>query len=382
MHVLIIPTLYPNDYNPVSNIFFRDQAEALANNGITVGVLAIVPITMQQIIKQKRIKFGLKVFKKNNVTTYLYQFPVPPKSFSLQQILRKIIGLKIYKKYLRNQGKPDLLHVHTYKAGITAIAIKEKYNIPFVVTEHSSCFIRGSLSQIEQRVARKTFSMSSCNLAVSVKFVEKLEEMFSLKFNYLPNVVDTDFFRPSKRNVKSFDRIVFLNIANLVDVKQQDLLLNAFSEVVKVSKNVILRIGGTGPKEKDLRLLIDELGLNHHVYLLGKLSRDEVRNEMQQCDAFVLSSKAETFGVVIIEAMACGKPVISTKSGGPDGILVDEEYGFLVEQKTASLKKGLMKFISLRTQFESQKITKYINSEYSPSAICNKCIDIYKRVLI
>ena len=112
MHVLIIPTAYPNDYNPVSNIFFRDQAEALASNGFKVGVLALVPITIQQIFKKRKFNFGLQVFKENGVMTYLFMFPVLPKSEPLKQWLRKTIGLWVFKKYQIDQGIPDIQHVH------------------------------------------------------------------------------------------------------------------------------------------------------------------------------------------------------------------------------------------------------------------------------
>jgi glycosyltransferase involved in cell wall biosynthesis len=212
MHILLIPAMYPNSYNPVSNIFFQDQAEALAKYGHKVGVLAIIPITIRNIIKNKKIKLGIQIFQKNNVTTYIYLFFLPPRAKRLDQLARKILGLWLYKKYQIEFNKPDVLHVHVYKAAITAQIIAKRYHIPYVITEHNTSFYSKSLSKYEMCIADKAFNGSDANISVSNEFCKYLTLAYNVKVNFVPNVVDVDYFYPSRINNKNASEIYILNI--------------------------------------------------------------------------------------------------------------------------------------------------------------------------
>lgn len=116
MHVLILPTRYPNWYNQESNIFFKDQAEALASVDTKLSILALIPITIQDILRKKRLKFGLGITESKNIITYSYLFPVPPKSKWIQQIIRGVVGKYLIKKYILKDKTPDVVHVHTFIA--------------------------------------------------------------------------------------------------------------------------------------------------------------------------------------------------------------------------------------------------------------------------
>ena len=351
MHILIIPTSYPNDYNPISNIFFRDQAEALSANGLKVGVLAIIPIPLKEIIKHKKLHFGLKNYENDGVVTYLFMFPALPKTDRLKQWLRKKIALWAFKKYKAKIGIPDILHVHTYKAAISAQAIKKTYNIQYVITEHSTAFARKLLSQ-----------------------------EYGRPFSYVPNVVDTTFFLPSKKfNSKKSLRL--LNIGYLEKKKQQDLLLFAFKKVTEDFKDIQLIIGGSGPEELSLKYLASELDLNSNVSFLGKLSREEVKEELLKCDIFVLSSKIETFGVVLIESLSCGKPVVATRSGGPESIIIDKKYGVLTENSIDGLSEGILEVVLNIKKYNLNEIRSYVENTFSKEAISRQLIKIYRQVL-
>jgi L-malate glycosyltransferase len=380
MHVLIIPTAYPNDYNPVSNIFFRDQAEALASNGFKVGVLALVPITIQQIFKKRKFNFGLQVFKENGVMTYLFMFPVLPKSEPLKQWLRKTIGLWVFKKYQIDQGIPDIQHVHVFLAACTARSLKKKYKIPYVITEHSTAFARKIITSYENILARKAYTDSNRNIAVSQEFAKLLSNTYGHSFSYIPNVVNTTYFRPVQ-NKKTNKKIRLLNLGNLEVKKQQNLLLQCFQRVVKEYPLAELVIGGSGPEEGRLKNHCSLLGLETHVLFLGKLDRQEVLKEMQKCDIFVLSSKIETFGVVLIEAMACGIPVVSTCSGGPESIIIDEKYGILTENSSDSLFVGIVKAITNKANFNSDEIRSYVEEYFSERAISVKLKKVYQQAI-
>jgi glycosyltransferase involved in cell wall biosynthesis len=113
-------------------------------------------------------------------------------------------------------------------------------------------------------------------------------------------------------------------------VKGTDVLLRAFAQAFAGRGDVVLEIGGGGPLEPSLRALAAELGIAGQTTFLGLLTRAQVREAMWRADAFVLPSHIETFGVVVIEAMATGLPVASTACGGPQDTVVPGETGLLV----------------------------------------------------
>ena len=135
---------------------------------------------------------------------------------------------------------------------------KNKFNIPYCVTEHSSAYARGLVKPYEMKIYKKIYQNSKANIAVSEGFSELLSKIFDLNFQYIPNIVDTDFFIPSSKeyNHKSFK---FINIANLNKNKNQLSLIKAFSKVFSNNKNVCLLILGGGPEYSSLKKEIEKL---------------------------------------------------------------------------------------------------------------------------
>jgi L-malate glycosyltransferase len=380
MHVLIVPNSYPNSFNPVSGIFFRDQAEALAKNGVKTGILAVVPITIKEIFKQKKRLFELNIFEKNGVTTYLFLFPAFPKTDLIKQWVRKKIGLWLFKKYAAKNGIPDIQHVHVYTTACIAQAIKRKYQVPYIITEHSSSFLLNILTSYQKVLARKAYAESSLRIAVSQKLAMLLGDNFGYSFSYVPNATDTDYFKPLSNRIPN-KKYRLLNVANLNANKQHEMLLFCFQKIVKENPLVQLIIGGAGPEENRLRKLSSKLQLDAYVSFLGKLSRHEVLREMQKCDAFILSSKFETFGVVLIEAMACGKPVVTTQSGGPESIIINETYGILTKNSVESLSAGIVKMVNNKAYYNSENIRLFVEINFSAKAVSTQLKRAYRQVI-
>jgi phosphoribulokinase len=89
MHVLIIPSWYPNTYNPLYGVYVKEQAEALAKYDVKIGVISIEEINVLQIVKERKIDFFSKNFVENNVVTYCSQYPVPPKLHTIRKKIKK-----------------------------------------------------------------------------------------------------------------------------------------------------------------------------------------------------------------------------------------------------------------------------------------------------
>lgn len=122
-----------------------------------------------------------------------------------------------------------------------------------------------------------------------------------------------------------------LCVAHHNERKGVDVLLRAFARVVEKEPKLTLTLVGDGPLRAQHEALARDLGLNGSVSFPGRQSRAEVRNLLRRCDLFVLPSRFETFGIVIIEAMACGKPVVASAVGGIPEIIQHGENGILVE---------------------------------------------------
>jgi len=379
MHILIIPSWYTTSYNELSGIFFKEQAEALAKYNDKVGVIALQDVGIRNIIKQKKIDLYNRYTIENDVHTYRLQYLDILKNEFLVNKFKMFYFKRIFKRYINEQGFPDIVHLHSSLAGDFALYLKEKYHIPFIVTEHLSGFSRNTLSLISINRAKNVFKKSEYNIAVSQQFKKLLENKFNIICDYIPNIVNINFF--NIKNTLKKNTYNFINIAMLVKNKNQEMLIKSFYKSFKNNLNVHLTIVGDGNEYENLKKLVQKLNMTNQITLHGRASRLKIKELLHQSDAFVLSSKYETFGVVIIEAMACGIPVVTTKCGGPESIVVSDKIGFLCEIEEDDLSKKLLKIYENRLSFDSNYIRGHVINNFSEEAICLKLNEIYKDVL-
>lgn len=148
------------------------------------------------------------------------------------------------------------------------------------------------------------------------------------------------------------DCFYFLNVGRLCFQKNQELLIKAFAAVAKLHANTRLLILGEGEEQESLQNLIQQLDLTNQVRLL------EFQNNpfpyYKQADCFVLSSRWEGFGNVIVEALSAGTPVISTACGGPQDILQNNKYGVLVNKDNQEeLTQAMLQQITGKVPFDA-----------------------------
>jgi len=146
------------------------------------------------------------------------------------------------------------------------------------------------------------------------------------------------------------------------------------------NKNVSLLILGGGPEYGSLKKEIEKLNMKKQIALYGFARREDVLRELQNSNAFVLSSKYETFGVVLIEAMSCGLPIISTKCGGPESIITDESIGLLVESDNIQeLSTAMLKVYN--GKYDRKYIRDYSIESFSEDAIVYELNKVYEKIL-
>jgi glycosyltransferase involved in cell wall biosynthesis len=247
-----------------------------------------------------------------------------------------VMSRYLVRRYIEQYGIPDVIHAQsTLWGGVAGLEASRKYNVPLVITEHASPILRGSWSAWEVTAARKALMGATVVLAVSGALCAALRRLVpSLEVHVVPNVVDIEFFSLSETRGKQPD-YTFLAVGELVPVKAFDLAIRAFSAAFSSDPAVRFRIVGAGSHEAVVRRAISELRLTDRVTMVGPLTRPEVRAAMWAADALIVSSRVETFSVVVVEAHATGLPVIATRSGGPDD-LVTADNGILVSPGSAS----------------------------------------------
>lgn len=374
MHVLVIPTWYHTSFNRIRGVFFKDQALAVASKVDKVGVVAPVLISIKEVLKTKSISFQNEKITTANVFEYIQPILAFPFWKRMNRALQFRVGKKMLKKYILQNGVPDVVHLQSALAGNLALWLLKEYNIPFVVTEHSSAFQRKTLNPSELSLAQKVFEKSCKNIAVSGALSSDLKKLFNQDFIVISNIVDTSFFIPGE---KSDDEFVFLNVAHLNANKNHELLIKSFAVIAK-DTNAQLIIAGEGEERRSLEALIKSLNLDDRVQLFGKATREEVRELMQSASGFVLSSKVETFGVVLIEAMSSGVPVIATKCGGPESI-VNDRVGLLSEQSVEELSSAMRKM--LNASYSPDDIVE-CSLAYSADSVATRLLNQYKECLL
>ncbi len=385
MKVLILPSWYP----PLGGYFFQELSEATASEECNIDLIVNTEISSRKF----RIKnlFVKNIFnKENNLNVYRSYMQRIPKINRLNNIRFIKETFKLYEKYISITEKPDIIHAHSvFYAGATASLINKKYKIPYIITEHRSRFTSGSLYKktfpdylmpyIKNgfKNAKKIVTVSP---ALNNKIID-IEQSSEKKIISIPNTIDTNFFKYKEKQKKK-KNFSFFCLANLEYYKGIDILLNAFRTVIdKTDKNVYLRIGGTGELYSSLHKKCSQLSLCKNVIFLGKIEREQVRAEMQNADCFVLPSRFEAFGVVFIEALACGTPVIGTDAGGPKYI-INKKNGIIVHKKNQKmLAKAMIEMIKNRNNYNNKDICKEALKKYDKDIIAKKYVNLYKEMI-
>lgn len=386
MHILVLPSeLYCPPKMPLLGIFQRHQAELLARGGNQVGVVSFGYIPWRFLwhgfpYPAKEESPSLKVIRQ-------FTWPALPARFAHRIFRRQFLqrARALVHSYINLHGRPDVIHAHNcLYAGLTAVRFSAEFGIPVVLTEHSSAFHNQSFSHQDLDDIKEAIGASAIVSAVGTNLANRLNSLApsgTQECLILGNLLDP--FVEARANVG--DRplggqppgaeFTALAIGALTAVKNHQLLLRSFARAFKGDSSAHLRLGGGGPLRSMLQDLADSLGIRSQVEFLGPLSREQVVLEMSRCDAFVSSSIVETFGVVLIEAMAFGKPVLATRSGGPQDI-IQEGKGLLVNVEEEDLAQGLVRI--RQTSFDSMAIHQHCLDLYGSVTFFSRLMALYQ----
>lgn len=391
MHVLIIPSWYPSSPTDIRGSFFREQALALKKYGCQVGVIYPAHCSLRQRLSMLIGGHKQTTENDNDIPTLRrhcirWSSRIPYIFPWLDRTTLTLLGLRLFKKYVAQHGTPDILHAHsTLYGGIIAEAISDVTDIPYVITEHSSAYPYNLIRPTEKRIAKKAVMNAAHRMAVSAPFCELLLNYFDTsagKWFPMPNIVSARFAQPQSNNYKQQrGNFIFLCIAGLNTNKAIDNLITAFTNAFNHKHKITLRIGGNGPERRTLEELAKSLGVTDQIQFLGKLTREEVMQEMTNADVFVLPSHFETFGVVVVEALATGKPVVATRCGGPESIVRPQDGILVPTNDIQALSIAMQKIRHNIGSYNPQEIRDSCLARYSEKVITAKLKAVYRNVL-
>ena len=384
LHILIIPSWYPEYNGHYMGSFFREQAIGLKKNGCDVGIIYPELKSLRNTL-DIRVLPKLEYFDDNVLKTMKLKWSNWfIKSKSLQIFAFKYIGYFLFKKYVKHNGLPDLIHCQSiFNAGFLGENIFDKHNIPYIVTEHNSGFyyhnqgFKGFYSGVK-RVLNKS---KKC-FAVSNSFSKHLDSEIKInkKWDFHHNLVNEQFIntKPKKLGKNNF---TFLCVSRLHKIKNIDLIIKSFKIFNNYYPESKLKIIGIGSELKYLTNIVVKNNLNNNVFFLGEKSRKEIISEFNSSNAFVYCSSFETFGVIFVESMSLGKPIVSLNCESSSEI-IPKSCGIIVNKKTKEdFANAMIKLYQNYSDYDPIKIKEYCNSKFSEEKISLRMIDHYRSIL-
>ena len=382
MKILFVPSWYPNEKNPISGNFVKEIAKALSSYDDVVVIHAFSDKSggfydnIEEGVRVIRVKFRNLPF----LTHFQYFISI----------------FKAFKKVKRELGRIDIINAHVYyPAGLSALVLGKIYKIPVVITEHAEIIDRykqGRFKYLKDalRIMIAKFVFRKTNLIITVSYsLQKHIKSFGIENDYavVPNVISVDFFEQDGFEKEERDeggeenpkRIIF--IGGLAPRKGIPYLLEALKIVRDGGRNdFIMHIVGDGPYRKRYEEMAKNMNIDEKMIFHGKVTDEEKLRLLQEVDFMVLPSLYETFGVVLLEAMACGKPVITTFSGGQKEF-VNKNTGILVPPKDANALADVIEYMLDHChEYSPQKLHEYVRENFSYEAVGKQLHEIYESV--
>lgn len=359
--ILWLVSWYPNKLSPFNGDFIKRHAEAVSLVE-DIYVIYVVRDVSGSITKDVFIEKS----KKGGLTEEIIYYYSPSASISmLDKFFSERKYRKLYKKavidYIKESGAPALCHVHVaMKAGIIACWLKNKKSIPYVLSEHWT----GFLPEADDKIADKPFYLQSAwkkvitnadkVSAVSENLSVAMQKLFGLKqISVIPNVVDRSVFYLEEAG--SNDTIRFIHISGLAKFKNVKAIIQAFVIVQKEYPAATFDIFGS--EDEEMKTVVSDLHLEKSIRFYSEIPQQVLAGYVRHSTALILYSNYETFGCVIIEANACGIPVIvsdipvfhETVTEGVNGT-------FVPANNPEALAKRMADVINNRISFNKQAI--------------------------
>ena len=395
MKVLVLSHMYPSLFNEVGGIFVHEQVKALAEKGVDIQVVSPVPWAPFPI---NRMSQKWKAYSEipaefvwDEIKVWYPRYLTFPKAWSFASSGDRMYrGIKDTVAEIYREFPFDLIHAHVaLPDGYAGVLLTQRFKKPLLVTIHGQ--------DLQHTVARNTacrhavsyvLDSASRTVLVSQKLRQLASKYFSVrdKLVVVSNGVDPQnvVSRPAESINQQEKGPTLLSVSNLVQTKGIDLNLYTLRKMRKSYSALRYVVIGGGPEEAKLRRLAGKLGLEKQVDFLGRQPHRQVMEYMAASDVFTLPSWNEGFGVVYLEAMANGKPVIGCQGEGIEDFVQHSKTGMLVKPRDVdSLAEALDFLLSHPEEARAigERARKLVLEKYTWEKNAEKTITVYEEAL-
>ncbi len=367
-HIVFLARWYPHRYDPMFGLFVQRHAEAAALYN-DISVVYVHPDNQNGIVDETI----------NNVRTIRVYFKQ-----SKSKIINLLRFFKANNKALKRLCKPDIIHVHILtRLGIIARWQKLLHGIPYIITEHWSRYLPGNdFSGFFRKWATKIVVKHASVVTTVTENLAKAMQNHGLKnpnYMVLPNVVDTNLFQ-IKPHENATPKIIHISC-----FEDKSKNISGLLESLKIlsDKGIAYQavLVGDGMDYEAMKQKATFLHLNDNVTFTGMLQGQELVDVLASGDFLVLSSNYENMPVVILEAFACGLPVVSTNVGGISEI-VNESNGLLVPPHDAEkLANAMQKMLESYQNYDANTLRDSIIKKFSNEAVGKLLNSLYSTTL-
>ncbi len=386
----MLPKWYPHRYDDQDGDFVARHVAAIAAFGGANGAVLFATVArgpLPALLEAEEDFSGPWP-----VLRYYYR-AAPTGLAALDKLLKLLLYywamLRGYRRLRQRWGgaRPDLVHVHVLlRTGLFAWALRAWQGIPFIVSEHWTLYLpqrAAEISWLRRRLTRAVLRRAAALHTVSGGLRDAMAGLGFINPDsvVIANVVDTDLFRPRAAGELPV-RPTLLHVSAFHDgVKNISGVLRVVARLRPTWPALQLRIAGYGPDEAGLRRQAAALG--DTVVFLGKLAHAAVAGEMARATVLVSFSRAETFGCVLLEARACGCPVVATRTGGvPELFEPENTFGLLVApDDEAALEAALTAVLTGTASFDAARLRADATARCAPAAVGAAFGRLYRRVL-
>ncbi len=379
MHVLILPSWYfPYGSQEIAGRMFHQLAFCLREKGVDARVLYSDYTTKAPIFRKER--HGLE----ETVPTWRFsQFYLPKRNklliaWWIKKCVSDISG------YIEKEGRPDLIHAHSYFAAAIGTEVQKTIGIPFVYTERLSAFMMNKIPNLHKDIVIDVLERASLLTGVSPGMVQSMKAYTERPVEVVPNFFDERIFH-IKSETKKYDQFTWVSVGEPAYIKGLDILFHAFAALKKSmpEKQMQLILIDRISEKEELIQLAKSLDINNDIIWKGLIQQNEIAEILRKSHLLVSASRVETFGKSIIEALACGLPVVATKTNGAKYIITSDELGELADIDHAkALMLAMQKAMIKYNAYHPQQIANSTKERFGVEVIIPQWISLYKSLLV
>jgi teichuronic acid biosynthesis glycosyltransferase TuaC len=287
---------------------------------------------------------------------------------------------------LRREFPFDLIHAQfTYPDGIVATSLGRRYAVPVVITEHNSWLPWMNEYSAVRRRSIRAVRQSARVIAVSESVRKTVEHFVGEAHNLtvVPNGVDaSEFTLPDRADSRNPHQLLF--VGAIRPVKGVDVLLKAMRVLADHGRSERLLIVGEAfygryqREELRLKQMVQELGIADRVRFAGRQLPPQLVQTMGRSAALVVPSHIESFGMVLVEALACGTPVIATRSGGPEEIVIDGVGVLVPAGDPEGLARGIEQMLDRRPSYDPEQLRAHALERFGLESVAKRVKEIYE----